>query len=322
MKAMTGKILVVDDSRVAAEMISRQLRARGHEVVAVTDGEAGLRTLLEDNFSLVILDVNMPGLDGFAVAERIRALHEDLFLPILFLSADAARDTHVRSLRQGGTVYMTKPFNEEVFAAQVESLLVIKDLQDNLAQKNRLLEEMCRRDSLTNLYNHSYFQELVDHQFRSSRRYEHPLSCILLDLDRFKQINDTFGHPTGDRVLTELADLLHRCVREVDVVSRYGGEEFGLLLPMTDAAGAELVAERIRNRVAEHVFDAEIRRLRLTCSLGVASIGPSVSSARELIEFADRALYLAKRTGRNRVCRFDPESCPPVPHGTPTQAPA
>jgi two-component system, cell cycle response regulator len=300
--AVKGKILVVDDSSLATTLIERQLARRGHQVVTTTSGAEAIALFPHDNFALAILDVNMPDMDGFEVAEKIRGFHDELFLPILFLSADGQRNARLRGLRQGGAVYMTKPFNEEEFIAQVESLLLIKQLQDNLAQKNRLLEEMCRRDSLTSLYNHSYFQEMADHEFKRTLRYEQDLACVLLDLDNFKEINDSFGHPTGDRVLAELAELLLDKVRTVDVVARYGGEEFALLFPMTDLRHAKMVAERVRTAIADHVFDIGVRALRITASFGVATVlAHQAASSAEVIEFADKALYAAKHNGRNRT---------------------
>lgn len=307
MPPIKGKILVVDDSPIVTKIIQRVLSQQGYTVVPAKDGNEALQIFHEDNFWLVILDINMPGIDGFEVANQIRRQDEELFLPILFLSANSERKTRIQGLQQGGAVYMTKPFNEDEFVAQVESLLKIKELQDNLAQKNRLLEEMCRRDSLTSLYNHSYFQEIADHEFRRSLRYDHDLACVLIDIDDFKKINDTFGHPTGDRVLAELAELLLNSVREVDIVARYGGEEFAILLPMTNMRYAKMICERARKSIEAKVFDVTKRNLRVSTSMGVATLrAHQPQSSLQMIEFADHALYAAKNNGKNRSYIYVP----------------
>ena len=299
---MHAKLLVVDDSPIVLKIVERALTRRGHTVVTARSGEEALQTFAGDKFALVILDVSLPGVDGYRVAEQIRRQEEEQYLPILFLSANTEHASRIQGLQHGGAVYMTKPFHEEEFIAQVESLLKIKELQDKLSEKNRLLEDLVKRDSLTGLYNHSYFQEIADHEFRRSLRYEHDLSCVLVDLDDFKRINDTFGHPTGDRVLAELAGLLIKGVRDVDVVARYGGEEFAILLPMTQVRNAKSVCERIRGAANGCVFDASQRRLHVSLSMGIASLrAHRPAGSLQLIELADEALYAAKRNGKNRV---------------------
>ena len=155
---MHAKLLVVDDSPIVLKIVERALTRRGHTVVTARSGEEALQTFAGDKFALVILDVSLPGVDGYRVAEQIRRQEEEQYLPILFLSANTEHASRIQGLQHGGAVYMTKPFHEEEFIAQVESLLKIKELQDKLSEKNRLLEDLVKRDSLTGLYNHSYFQ--------------------------------------------------------------------------------------------------------------------------------------------------------------------
>ncbi len=296
-----ARILVVDDSPIVLKIVERLLTQRGYSVMVAKNGHEALQIFNTSTFSLVILDVNLPDIDGFEVGRQMHTQDPEVFLPIVYFSANAERASKVQGLQQGGSVYITKPFHDDEFVAQVESLLKIKDLQDNLSQKNRLLEEMCRRDSLTSLYNHSYFQEITDHEFKRSQRYGHDLACALVDIDFFKDVNDSFGHPTGDRVLAELAELMLANVRDVDIVARYGGEEFALLLPMTNIRYAKMVAERIRQAAAERIFDGEKRKLKITLSIGIAALRThEPSSPAALIEFADQALYAAKHNGKNR----------------------
>ena len=296
------KILVVDDSLIVTKIVSRILGQRGYTVLCAGDGSEALQIFSEHRLSLIILDVNLPGMDGFEVANQIRLLDEKSFLPILFLSANAERHSRLRGLQHGGWVFMGKPIHEDEFLAQVESLLKIKELQDTLEKKNLLLEEMCRRDSLTSLYNHSFFQESVEREFRRSVRYDHDTACVLVDIDDFKRVNDEHGHPTGDRVLMQMSELILKTLREVDIVARYGGEEFGLLLPMTNARNAKTVCERARALVASTVFDPDKHRLRLSVSMGIATLrGHQPKNPHQFVEFADEALYSAKRNGKNRT---------------------
>lgn len=307
---MKTKILVVDDSPLVIQLVSRILEREGYGVAGAVNGDEALRLYASERFSLAVLDVNMPGIDGLSLAELLRRHDQDSFLPILFLSAEDERATRIRGLQKGGAVFMVKPFHEEEFLAQVESLLWVKELQDNLAQKNKLLQELCRRDSLTSLYNHAYFSEIGEHEFRRAQRYGSDLACILLDIDDFKTINDTYGHPCGDRVLTELAVRLRKSVRDVDVVARYGGEEFAVLLPMASARHAQVVAERIRRTIASKPFEG---KLPITVSLGLATLLENrPGSLQDLVEFADRALYVAKRHGKNCACVYDVNGIVPI----------
>jgi diguanylate cyclase (GGDEF)-like protein len=170
---------------------------------------------------------------------------------------------------------------------------------------NKTLREQTSRDSLTGLYNHLYFQEMLRHEFLLAQRYKTELSCMMLDLDFFKDVNDTCGHPFGDLVLKVTAGHILREARNTDTVARYGGEEFAILLPNTDLEGATIIAERIRLRAQEHIHRSEGIAIRVTISIGLASNrAHSPQRPEELLAFADRALYQAKKAGRNRVVSF------------------
>lgn len=176
-----------------------------------------------------------------------------------------------------------------------------------LHRLNKILKERSIRDSLTGLYNHRHFYKVLRRDFMLSVRNESDLTCLLLDLDHFKQVNDNYGHPCGDSMLKEIALLIRRSVRETDVVARYGGEEFAILLPQTNLAGARLLAEHIRSLIEKHAFQIGLLTIKITVSVGIATrLMTLPGKPKELLTAADRALYRAKEEGRNRIAVFSP----------------
>jgi diguanylate cyclase (GGDEF)-like protein len=227
----------------------------------------------------------------------------------------------VEGLELGADDYLVKPFDMLELSARVKSMLRLKALQDALVEKNRELDrankELARRreelltlsrtDALTGLFNRRYFEERLNEEFTRSRRYGSPLSLVMLDIDHFKRINDTFGHPFGDQVLKAVAQTACSRLREVDLMARYGGEELIALLPETSPVDALRVCERVREAIAslglEHPgADGHVQEVRLTASLGVATVpAANLTSAEALLMAADTSLYAAKGAGRNRV---------------------
>ena len=187
-------------------------------------------------------------------------------------------------------------------------MLRIKRLQDQLEEKNRELEQLSISDGLTGLYNHRHMHELLQEEYERSGRTGEPLSVVMFDLDRFKEVNDTHGHQAGDRVLQELADILRETAREIDKLGRYGGEEFMVILPDSDAEAGVTFAERVRRNVENQRFDIQAEQpLSMTISAGVSTYpNDAPEGPRRLVYYADRALYSAKHSGRNRVVRFEP----------------
>jgi two-component system cell cycle response regulator len=178
-------------------------------------------------------------------------------------------------------------------------------LTEELSRKNAVLADLAARDGLTDLYNHRYFHEFMKKNVHQSQRYGRPLAIVLLDIDHFKILNDTYGHQIGDQVLKELAEILRNSVRKSDVIARYGGEEFAVIMPETDFRGAAIAAENIRSKVEEHKFLASSQQaIQFTISLGVAQLSESMDGAMGLMGAADSSLYQAKRNGRNRVCVY------------------
>ncbi len=309
MKSKDSLILVVDDNPDNLEIISTRLEFRGYQVVTAERGEAAIRIVNEERPDLMLLDIMMPDMDGYEVARRIRATEDLAYIPIIFVTARDSTEDKVTGLDAGADDYLTKPINFPELEARVRSMLRIKRLQDQLEEKNRELEELSISDGLTGLYNHRHIHELLQEEFDRSKRSGEPVSVVMLDLDKFKAVNDTWGHQAGDRVLETLADILRETAREVDRLGRYGGEEFIAVLPESDSEAAVTFAERVRDMVERQKFEiGEEEPLQMTISAGVATHPDDApDGARRLVYFADQALYSAKNAGRNTVVRFDPE---------------
>jgi diguanylate cyclase (GGDEF)-like protein len=312
------RILVVDDHPDNVEIINARLSSRGFAIETASNGEEALRMVHENPPHLILLDVMMPLLDGYEVSRRIKRDRELPYIPIILVTARDSTQDKVEGLDAGADDYLTKPVNFPELEARVRSMLRIKRLQDELDQKNRELELANKRlrklsitDGLTDLFNHRHIHELLHEEFERTRRSGEPLAVAMLDLDRFKQVNDTYGHPTGDVILYETARILRETAREIDMVGRYGGEEFVVILPGTDEEAAEQFAERVRVAVAEHQFRDEANEVRMTISGGVSSFpGVGIEHPDVLVKRADEALYAAKESGRNRVVRAS--SVPPA----------
>ncbi|MFO8057009.1 MAG: diguanylate cyclase [bacterium] len=301
---MKNAVLIIDDD----DNIRREVRSRLQEAglfeqyYEAADGIDGFKILLNKSVDLVLCDVVMPGIDGFKFLSMKTARTEFDDIPVIMLTGEDDVKLKIKALEQGASDYITKPFHPGELIARVRVHHDIKRLQEELRISNRRLEELSNTDDLTKLYNRRYFMELMELEFQRAQRYESSLSFVMIDIDNFKSFNDNYGHLLGDRILYEVAQLLRETLRVHDIVGRYGGEEFGLLMPATDDKGALVVAERYRKRVEEFVLFEADKELRITISLGVASSPhPEIKTVDDLIRLADNALYKAKSNGRNRV---------------------
>jgi two-component system, cell cycle response regulator len=293
------------------EILRARLTSRGYDVATASNGEEALSAVKSAPPHLILCDVMMPGIDGFEVSRRIKQDEGLPFIPIILVTALGETDNIVQGLNTGADDYITKPYQFPELEARMRAMLRVKRLQDELDQKNRELEEVNKRlrklsitDGLTELYNHRHVHQLLRDEFERSDRTEEPVAVAMIDLDRFKAVNDTYGHPTGDVILYETARILRETAREIDMVGRYGGEEFIVILPNTGEEEAGRFAERVRAAVEAHVYKDDANVIRMTMSSGVAAFpAPGVGSPEALLKKADEALYLAKESGRNRVVR-------------------
>jgi two-component system cell cycle response regulator len=300
------KILVVDDHEDNVELLRARLEARGYEVFGANDGFTALEIVQRVIPDLILLDVMMPKMDGMEVVRRLKANRDLPFIPVIMQTALDSTENKVEGLDAGADDYITKPINFAELEAHVKSMLRIKQLQTELNQANEKLKTISLTDGLTGIENRRSLEERLKEVWSHSVRLHEPIALVMCDIDKFKSVNDTYGHLVGDEVLKEFARLLKDEAREIDRVGRYGGEEFLLILPGTVLDAAVTFAERLREKVENHTFAYEGGTLRRTMSCGVAgSPHPKVKDQEALVRAADDALYVAKETGRNKVIRFD-----------------
>jgi two-component system cell cycle response regulator len=308
-----SRILVVDDHPDNVELLRARLQARGYDVDGASGGEEALQKVKENPPDLILLDVMMPHVDGMEVVRRLKADKDLPFIPVIMQTALDSTENKVEGLDAGADDYITKPINFPELDARVKSLLRIKKLQEDLRTRERELEEMNERllrisqtDGLTEVANRRALEQKLDEMWAHSQRLHEPLSIVMCDIDKFKSVNDTYGHQVGDIVLKDFAYLLKDAVREIDRIGRYGGEEFLLLLPGTPLDSAVTFAERLREIAKEHTFSFEGGTLRRTMSCGVAAWPhPEIRDQDALLKAADDALYVAKESGRDKVVRYD-----------------
>ena len=306
-----SKVLIVDDSDTIRAVLANAVRAMKLEPVLADCGEKAVELFAGERPGLVLLDVNMPGIDGYETARRIRALLPEEWVPIIFLSASEADQDLERAIECGGDDYLVKPVSAVVLTAKMRALQRLDQMRrklvevsNDLSAANQRLEELSHQDGLTGIANRRAFDFLIERQFREAKRRGEPFSVSLCDIDHFKAYNDRYGHLAGDECLKQIAAALTRaCKRPTDVAARFGGEEFALLLPETTTEGAAAVIERARQEVAALgiAHAGSTTSSHVTFSAGIASFTPERdATSRDLTARADAALYRAKQLGRNR----------------------
>jgi len=304
MESNRPTILVVDDTESNVDILVELLSDADYEVMVALDGESALEIVKEERVDLILLDIMMPGMDGYDVCRALKSDSKTREIPVIFLTADTSEASIEKAYEIGGNDYVTKPFRPKELLARVHRELQMQALIRELKMSREEMKRLAITDGLTHLYNRRYFSEISRDIFRIAHRDHKALSVIMLDIDHFKRVNDTYGHQAGDEVIRELAAILQAQKRESDIVCRYGGEEFVILLPETETEGAKKVAEKIRRSVMDHPVSAgEGTDIEFTVSLGVAEVDhPNDRSIEEALSRADDALYEAKENGRNRVC--------------------
>ncbi|WP_152050750.1 GGDEF domain-containing response regulator [Tautonia marina] len=309
------KILVAEDDPVSATLIVGALRRLGHEIEVVPNGlEAEMRLVADRSIRLVISDWMMPGIDGLGLCQRLRSRSGSLYTYFILITARSGLEARMAGYRAGVDDFLSKPLNLDELVARVEIARRILEMQEELVRRsdeletlkqelelrNERLADMAITDALTGLRNRRHFHRLFESSFTLSHQSSQPLTVILLDVDRFKQYNDSYGHPAGDEVLIGVADVLRANVRDRDLIARYGGEEFVVLLPRVSAPEGIALAERLRRSIADRVW----RSAPITASFGVGTSGPSTATPDMLLDHADQALYRSKQRGRNCVTHF------------------
>lgn len=296
-----AKILLVDDDSDNLKIVRRLLEKEGYSVEAAQSGEAGLQALDSYRPDLVLLDVNMPGMDGLETIQLLK--RKENTAAVVFVTANSNTSDIIRGLDAGALDYISKPFSGMELLARVRAQLRVKKLQDDLREANKKLQGLVEIDDLTGLYNMRSVYEKLDQEIERGRRYSHGVAAIMLDMDHFKGVNDNHDHLFGSHVLAEVGSIIKKNIRTHDFGARYGGDEFLICLSQTTTEGAKLFCERLRAVLENHLFKSGDDEIRLTASMGCAIIvdGKSMIDGRSLVRHADHGLYQSKEEGRNRV---------------------
>ena len=307
------RILIAEDDPISLVLLQALLNQWGYEVIVTHDGNEAWQVLQADMAPrLAILDWEMPGVDGPTLCHQVRE-RRGPYTYMILLTARTKREDVIAGMEAGADDYVTKPFDAHELRVRLRAGRRILDLQDALLEAQEVLRLQATQDPLTSLWNRGMIMELLGRELARAKRERSPLSVLMLDLDLFKIVNDTYGHMAGDLVLREAAQRLRASVRAYDAVGRYGGEEFLIVSPGCPAAGAVTLAERIRKAVGEKPMNTSEALISITISAGAATaeyVDKRVASsknvgeyteAENLVRAADDALYRAKRWGRNRV---------------------
>jgi two-component system cell cycle response regulator len=297
------RVLIAEDDPVSRRVLQLFLAKWGYDVVATADGAEALRVLEAENSPrLAVLDWMMPGMEGTEICKRVRARTDQPYIYILLLTARTQKDDLLKGLEAGADDYLTKPFDAKELCARLDVGQRIVDLQDALIKTREELRFRATHDSLTDIANRAVVLDALRREALRQSREGNSFAVILLDLDHFKDVNDTYGHLSGDAVLKEAALRISTLIRAYDTLGRYGGEEFLIVAPAAAAPGAVGLAERIRKVIESAPISTPAGEIRITASLGVAvSTAENPLDSQTLIRLADEALYRAKELGRNCI---------------------
>ena len=299
-------ILIAEDNPASQRLLEKTLIKAGHEFVSVENGRKALEQFKERYFPIVLTDWMMPEMDGLELCQAIREKATPGYVFIILLTAKDSKDDIVKGLEAGADDYLTKPVNQAELMARIKTGIRILELERSLRKSNTEIRILSITDPLTGCYNRGYLSERLPQEIKRAKRYRHPLSLVLCDIDHFKKVNDTYGHQTGDQVLIQFVQCITESIRDtVDWVVRYGGEEFITVVPETDFSGAYIMAERLRTTISQTAIKIQEKGIHITASFGVTGFDPDTPDEKispdSMINQADKYLYQAKQEGKNRV---------------------
>ncbi|MCW2544548.1 MAG: diguanylate cyclase [Frankiales bacterium] len=295
---MPPRILLADDSATVRAIARMDLETAGYEVTEAVDGQEALKLAFDHPPDVVLLDVEMPIMDGYQTIRALKADPRTANIPVVFLTGRAGAEDVAKALQLGGHDYVRKPPEATELLARVASALRVKQLQDELRSRADELERVSRTDHLTGLHNRRHMSEHLRRMGAGAKRHGYPFAVLLVDVDHFKAVNDQLGHQVGDEVLIEVAERLRQSLRIEDVVGRWGGEEFLILLPFTACAAANVLGERLRAIVGNTPVVSSGGNVSVTISIGGAAA--EAAGEHDLLLLADQQLYAAKGAGRDR----------------------
>jgi len=298
-------ILIVDDTKINIDILI-ELLGDNYDILASVTGTRAIKILEEQHVDIILLDILIPDMNGYDVCRVLKSKDATKHIPVIFITTNTDEESIDKAFEVGGIDYITKPFKALELLARIKTHLNMQNLIQELEESQKRMEILASQDHMTKLYNRRYFSDISKTILNLAKRNKKELSVLMLDIDTFKRINDTYGHHVGDMVIIALADILKEYSRESDIACRFGGEEFLLLLPETSIQGAYAIGEKIRKRVEEFVLDIENEQtLKFTVSGGVSEMDIKNEENLELtIHRADDALYEAKESGRNKVCQI------------------
>ncbi|MDZ7599588.1 MAG: response regulator [Desulfobacterales bacterium] len=296
-------LLIVEDSASDAKLIRSLLNNLPCNILTAQSGEEALSICRNRKVDVMILDLMLPGLDGYGVVKQIKEKAATQVIQIIVVTSLQDIDSKVKGFEFGVDDFLVKPIHFNEFLARVNSLLKKKAYHDKLMGSFEAAVQAAITDKLTGVYNSGYFQHCLKNELKRANRHHHPVSLLMMDIDDFKQVNDRHGHLAGDAVLQAIAAQIGGSIRDIDILARYGGDEFAIILPFTQQKNAAAVAERIRRAIAEFAFTVnEQTSLNISVSIGLAEYAIGAETAQEVIHRADRALYATKSDRKNNVC--------------------
>lgn len=292
-------ILIIDSHADFRETLMTSLKQKGYAVFGAGNTLEALEVLKKASFALVISEVQLPNVDGIDIFARILSVEENTGVKTMLITGDLDRNLPVQAIKLGVNDFLYKPFKMEAFLSSVDRLMKSFRFEDGV----ELHKKLSILDGLTNIFNHRYFHEIIMRELNRAERYRNSLTLFMIDIDNFKQFNDAHGHLAGDEALKKIAYILEGTLRNVDLIFRYGGKKFSILMPEIEGDNAFVAATRIVKSVASQYFNDDMANpARLTVSIGCASFPKNARTKVEFIKKADQALLQAKRYGKNMVC--------------------